>query len=181
MKIHPLHDTQGEQKDQRLVLSDQQGNILGYATRKECHHGDGKTHLAFLALLFDKNGEIILTKRSEKKSLWAHFWDASVVSHVLSGETPEQATRRRGKEELGVDVSFQRHGAFYYFAKHGNSAENEYCYYLTGKTKAIIVPNPVEISEILMMKKEEFLKKIKEQPEEFTPWLRIAVEKFPVY
>ncbi|MDG7042372.1 MAG: NUDIX domain-containing protein, partial [Nitrososphaerota archaeon] len=129
-KSNPLHDLKGERKNQILVVVDRMGKPVGLANRETCHTGNGKPHLAFMAFIFDTAGNIILTRRSGSKSLWSGYWDASVVSHVLPGETPETAAQRRGKEEMGVDIKFSDAGAFYYFEKYGNGAENEYCHVL---------------------------------------------------
>ena len=112
--MNNLHDLSGENKQQLLILTDQNGNKIGMGTRDECHSGEGKTHLAFMAFILNGKSEIILTKRSKNKSLWPLIWDVSTISHVLPGETPEIAARRRGKEELGMDVGFKDVGAFFY-------------------------------------------------------------------
>jgi len=181
MQLHYSHDFSGEQKEQLLVLCDKNGNILGSATREECHKDDGKTHLAFMAFLFDKDKKVILTKRSKEKSLWANYWDASIVSHVLIGEIPEAAAKRRGKEELGVETDFKDVGAFYYFAKHGDSAENEFCHVLIGKTDKEIFPNPVEIEAIEKISPAQLKEKIKKNPDSYTPWLKLALEKMKLH
>jgi len=181
MQKHQLHDLKGEQKDQLLQLVDKSGNIVGTATREECHKGKGKTHLAFLAFVFDSGGKIILTKRSKSKTLWGNFWDASVVSHVLTNESVEAAANRRGKEELGVDVEFKDLGAFYYYIKHGESSENEYCHVLVGKTNEYATVNPVEVSEIMHIRVEKLKLMVKKNPEFYTPWLKIALEKFTIH
>lgn len=180
MKTSRFHNLNGELKEQLLVTCDQKGITLGLATREECHQGAGRTHLAFMAFVVDKDGKIVLTKRSRKKSLWGGFWDASAVSHVLEGETPEDASNRRGKEELGVDVRFKSLGAFYYFAKHLDRAENEYCFCLTGKTDGKVFPNPVEIDQVKKITVAELKKEIANHPDQFTPWLKIALEKFDI-
>lgn len=177
MENHHLHNLSGEQKEQRLVLADKNGKAIGFATRKECHQGRGKLHLAFMAFLFDGNKQMILTKRSSGKSLWANFWDAAIVSHLLPGETAGQAAYRRGKEELGIKTKFKVLGAFPYFAKHGTQAENEYCYVLLGETKEKLHPNPVEIAALEKISLSQLKAKLKKQPEIFTPWLRTAMEK----
>jgi len=180
MKNHYLHDTRGERKDQLLITVDKSGTRVGTGTREECHLGSGKTHLAFMAFVIYR-GKVVLAKRAAKKSLWPGYWDASVVSHVLVNETVEEAAHRRGKEELGVEVNFRDIGAFYYFAKHGNSAENEYCHVLIGETRNEIYPNPTEIEEVKLIRKVEFKKEIKANSEVFTPWLKLALEKFEIY
>lgn len=172
-----LHDIRGERKEQMLVLCDKQGNYIGEATREVCHKGKGKLHLAFLAFIVDSDGKVILTQRGKKKSLWAGYWDASVVSHVLSGETPLTAANRRGKEELGVEVAFELLGGFYYFSPHGKSAENEYCYVLLGTTLSEVSPNPVEISDIKRTSFSDLYSESKNQRGKYTPWLLLSLSK----
>lgn len=178
---HHFHDLSGERKDQLLITCDKKGKLSGTASREDCHAGKGKTHLAFMAFLVDKNNNLILTKRSSRKSLWGGYWDAPNVSHVLSGETVEEAAHRRGKEELAVEADFKVIGAFYYFANQGKVSENEYCYVLMGKTNIDITPNPVEIDDVKTISLAEFLKQIKENPADFTPWFQKAVKKVTLH
>lgn len=178
MTNHHFHNLNGEQKEQLLIVCDKNGKPKGLATREECHRGEGKTHLAFAAFVFDKEGRIILSCRSKNKSLWPRFWDASVVSHILPDEKPEQAAKRRGKEELGIGAEFKNIGSFYYFAKYGENSENEYCYVLVGRTVSKIVYNPFEISEIKKIKLDILRKQLEINPDLFTPWLQIAFEMF---
>ena len=179
MKNHNLHDTQGERKNQLLITTDKKGKSIGSATREVCHTGEGKTHLAFMAFIFIK-GKIVLAKRNIRKSLWAGFWDASVVSHVLPDETAQEAAKRRGKEELGIEVDFIDLGAFYYFAKHGKEAENEYCHVLVGQTDEKIYPNPIEIAEVKMIGKGELKNEVSAEINKYTPWFKLALKKFEI-
>ena len=169
------HDLSGEKKDQLLILTDKKGNKLGTDTRSNCHKGEGRTHLAFIAFILTPESEIILTKRSQNKSLWPHFWDASAISHVLPNETVVQAANRRGKEELGLDVNFKDLGAFFYHEKHGGNSENEYCHILVGRSNEHPDFNPVEIAEIKLMAFEDLKKEVKENPDKYTPWLKLAI------
>ena len=171
-----LHDLSGEKKEQLLILTDKKGNQTGSSSRESCHQGLGKTHLAFMALIIDRQNNLILARRSKNKTLWALFWDASVVSHVLHGETVIEAANRRGKEEMGVDLEFKDIGAFYYFEKFNGNSENEYCHVLIGTAEKDVEFNPVEIDAVRKIRIENLLKEIRLNPGFFTPWLKIAVE-----
>lgn len=177
---HPFHNLAGEQKGQFLITCDKDGNPIEQATREECHKGNGKTHLAFMAFVYDGKGNMWMTRRSKKKSLWGGYWDASIVSHVLLGESVEEATRRRGKEELGCDVEFKRVGSFYYFAKFDGDCENEFCHVLVGKTSETPHPNPVEIEEVKKMKAPQLYDEVTRHEKIYTPWLIIAVKKLEI-
>lgn len=177
---HEFHDITGERKNQILLTCDKMGSLTGKATREECHLGNGLTHLAFLAFVIDKDGFILLTKRADRKSLWANFWDASVVSHILPGESPKTAAGRRGKEELGIDTEFKDLGAFYYFARHGGSCENEYCHVLTGNYSGLVYPNPVELGQTKNLTPDKLRKDISDHPQRYTPWLKSALRKFTI-
>jgi len=176
--MHKDHDLKGEQKNQLLQLVDTEGKIIGEATREDCHKGEGKPHLAFMAFVFDENGNIILTQRSSKKTLWDGYWDGAVVSHVLKGETVESAANRRGKEELGVDVMFKDIGNFYYQIRFGDYSENEYCHVLVGVTSSQIIPNDVEVASVKKISKEQFDEFYLQKKDHFTPWFQIAWEKY---
>jgi len=175
MRKNHFNSLIGEQKKQLLVVTDKRGQPIGQATREECHRGNGKTHLAFMAFVIDKEGKIILTRRSKKKSLWGGFWDASVVSHILPNETPEIAAGRRGKEELGVEVEFKNIGSFYYCAKFQAGSENEYCFVLVGNSGKRYHPNPVEIDAIRRITLEELKNEVGRTPDIFTPWLKTCL------
>lgn len=172
------HDLSGEQKDQLLITTDKEGKPIGTATRSICHNRHGRPHLAFLAFIFDEHGSIYLQKRSNNKSLWDGYWDASVVSHVLPGETVERAAQRRGKEELGVEVEFRDLGGFYYFSQYNGNCENEFCHVLVGKTSDPINFNPVEIEMTRQISINELISDMNTKSIQITPWLRIALEKF---
>ncbi|WP_129113164.1 NUDIX hydrolase [Halegenticoccus tardaugens] len=87
---------------QDVVAVDGDDNEQGLVNRLEAHTGDGVRHRAFTALVFDREGRILLAQRSPKKRLWDTYWDGTVASHPSEGQTQEEATRQRLEEELGV-------------------------------------------------------------------------------
>lgn len=74
------------------------------ATREECHK-KGYWHRAVYGFIINKNGEILLQKRSKKKKLWPLKWDVTVGGHVNVNEIGREALIRECKEELGLEVS----------------------------------------------------------------------------
>jgi isopentenyl-diphosphate delta-isomerase len=97
-----LEDLDHENAGEDVVQVDADDTELGTVNRLEAHTGDGIRHRAFTALLFDENDNILLAQRSPQKRLWDTFWDGTVASHPVQGQSQVDATRERLEEELGV-------------------------------------------------------------------------------
>jgi len=85
-----------------VPLVDEEGNLIGKATRKEVHSGPGKLHPVVHLHLINSKGEIFLQKRPIHKDTQPGKWDTSVAGHVDLGETIEQALIRETAEELNI-------------------------------------------------------------------------------
>ena len=87
---------------QDVIAVDGDDEPDGLVNRLEAHTGEGIRHRAFTALVFDGDGNILLAQRAPGKRLWDTFWDGTVASHPVEGQTQIEATRERLEEELGV-------------------------------------------------------------------------------
>lgn len=94
---------------ERFPVVDEQDQILRDAPRSEVH-GDNLRHRAVHVLIFSKNGEVLLQKRTRWKDRHPLRWDSSAAGHVEAGEDYDSAAHRELKEELGVDMPLQRLG-----------------------------------------------------------------------
>ena len=83
-------------------LVDEDGNVVGSATRGECHSGSHLLHPVVHLHVFNSKGEVYLQKRPEWKDIQPGKWDTSVGGHIDYGETPETALQREVREELGI-------------------------------------------------------------------------------
>lgn len=64
----------------------ERGEFTGeIASRDDCHKY-GYWHRAIYAFIFNKNGQVLLQKRSGNKKLWPNKWDVTIGGHVLAGE-----------------------------------------------------------------------------------------------
>lgn len=81
---------------------DEEGNVVGRATRKECHSGSKILHAAVHLHVFNSAGDLYLQKRAEWKDIQPGKWDTSVGGHVDFGESVEMALHREAREELGL-------------------------------------------------------------------------------
>jgi isopentenyldiphosphate isomerase len=83
-------------------LVDEAGNVIGSATRGECHSGSMLLHPVVHLHVFNSNGDIYLQKRPEWKDIQPGKWDTAVGGHIDYGERVEDALRREVCEELGI-------------------------------------------------------------------------------
>lgn len=102
-----------DNSEERFPLVDEEGRVIGSATRGECHNGSRWLHPVVHLHVFNSRGEVYLQKRPEWKDIQPGKWDTSVGGHIDYGETPEQALTREVREELGItDFTPERIGMY---------------------------------------------------------------------
>lgn len=89
-------------QDEIFPLVNKEGEVIGQATRKECHSGSMLLHPVIHLHVFNSKGELFLQKRSATKDIQPNKWDSSVGGHIDLGETPEAAAIREAGEEIGL-------------------------------------------------------------------------------
>jgi mutator protein MutT len=83
-------------------IVDEEGRVMGSATRGECHSGSKLLHPVIHLHVFNTKGDIYLQRRPDWKDIQPGKWDTAVGGHIDYGETPEQALQREVHEELGI-------------------------------------------------------------------------------
>ncbi len=83
-------------------IVDEEGRVVGKATRGECHSGSKLLHPVVHLHVFNAQGDVYLQKRPEWKDIQPGKWDTAVGGHIDYGETPEVALQREVREELGI-------------------------------------------------------------------------------
>ncbi|TLY08445.1 MAG: isopentenyl-diphosphate Delta-isomerase [Thaumarchaeota archaeon] len=167
---------------ENLILVDRDDNQTGIEEKVKCHLPDGKLHRAFTILLFNKDGQLLLTQRSMSKMLWPGDWDGTVASHPRQSETYVSSAERRLPEELGITCKLDYLFKFEYHVTYKNiGSENEICGTLIG-----IIEDPKkiklvkdEISSIRWVNLDELLAEIKKSPKIFCPWMLVALYFLP--
>ena len=90
-----------DNNEEIFPVVDENGNIIGAATRGECHSGKKLLHPVVHLHVFNNEGELYLQKRPEWKDIQPGKWDTAVGGHVEYGELLETALFREAAEELG--------------------------------------------------------------------------------
>ena len=102
--------------DEIFPIVDENGNITGSATRKECHSGSKLLHpVVHLHILNENRDALFLQKRSLNKDIQPGKWDTAVGGHVDLGENIHIALKREAKEELGITDFTPKHLISYVF------------------------------------------------------------------
>jgi isopentenyl-diphosphate delta-isomerase len=159
--------------DEPLILVDGSDRVMGYESKLRAHDGQGLLHRAFSIFLFSEDDKVLLQQRSGEKPLWPLFWSNSCCSHPRRGETYQQATHRRLREELAIDAELHYLYKFQYQAEFGEiGAEHELCSVFVGKVPepVAIDVNPSEIADWRWISCAETDRIVAEEPEMVTPW-----------
>ena len=134
--------------DELFPVVDENGDVIGSATRSECHSGSMKLHPVVHLHVIDRNGRILLQRRSPDKDIQPGRWDTAVGGHGDYGESVRDALIRESREELGIDASAAVVVTHYVFQ---SQREREYVNTFFLRVDADnfkAYPDPVEISEI---------------------------------
>lgn len=114
-----------------FYLVDDQDKVLGSVKRAEAHASSSIKHRSVFILLFNKQGELLLQKRSQAKDSFPGYWTVSASGHVTYGQSYDEAAQREVKEEIGLDlaitdlkplakiyITIEHEFAFVYFANY---------------------------------------------------------------
>ena len=164
--------------EEYVILVDQNDNPIGKEDKVKCHLPNGKLHRAFSALIFNGEGKLLLTKRSEGKMLWPNNWDGTVASHPRESETYVSSAERRMPEEIGIDCKVSYVNKFEYHVPYKDiGSENEICGTLIGAIDSFDKSSLIkdEISEIKWISPDELKNELEQNRDVYCPWMVIAL------
>ena len=164
--------------EEYVILVDENDNPIGKEEKVKCHLPNGKLHRAFTALIFNNEGKLLLTKRSEGKMLWPNDWDGTVASHPRESETYASSAERRMPEEIGISCKMNYVNKFEYHVPYKDvGSENEICGTLIGTIDSFDESSMIkdEISEIKWINPDELKNELEQNRDAYCPWMVIAL------
>lgn len=129
-----------------LDIVNENDEVIGQGTRAEVH-AQGLLHRIIDIWFYNKNGQVLLQKRSLKKDNAPGLLGISVGGHVESGSTIIEAVIREAKEETGLDLVEEDLiflGKMPYKGTTENQIKNIFAYHFTGKAEDLVF-DPDEI------------------------------------
>lgn len=160
-----------------VILVDESDNKLGLMEKIEAHE-KALLHRAFSVFLFNDKQELLIQQRALSKYHSPGEWANTCCSHQRDGETTLEAAHRRLGEEMGIDADINEEFTFIYKQKFGNGlTEHELDHVVFGSFNDAAIPNPDEVADWKYISIEELQADIEANPNNYTIWLKIALNQ----
>ena len=138
--------------------------VVDRRPRSEVHRL-GLMHRAVHVLIFNRQGQVFLQKRSQHKDRQPGLWDSSASGHVDSGEDYDACAVRELREEIGLQLPAAPRRLFKLPASSETDQEHVWVY--RGEAEGPFALDPVEIERGGWFAPEEVGRWMKQRPEEF--------------
>ena len=165
--------------EELIQIVDENDKPIAAATKEEAWN-KGLTHRVARIMVEDKDGRVLLQKRSMRQPLFPGTWDNSAAGHVDENETYDHAARRELSEEIGIDLPLKKVG--YYFV---DFRWNNFHLKRFAKSYKVIVeadiPLKLQQSEVTATKwftVKEVKQLIQDHPEQVSDGLKQVFERF---
>ncbi len=158
-----------------VILVDEQDNVVGNMEKMEAHR-KGILHRAFSILIFNSRGELLLQKRSKNKYHSGGLWTNACCSHPLPDESMFDATRKRLKHEMGIELQPEFAYKFIYKSKLDKDLiEHEYDHVFTGIFDGVPSVNSAEVEDWKFIGIQSLRHDLKKHPDSYTAWFKLIM------
>jgi len=189
--------SQIEMMEELCILVDSKDNVIGSASKVDCHRGKGLLHRAFSVLILDDKNRLLIQKRAAGKITFPNVWANTCCSHPLditseNGDPIEGVTNaaiRKLEQELGIPTEESSSWEYNYLGKFEYSCrwdsewiEHEIDHVLLVNANTNPIPNLNEISEVMWLDQSELEEMMsgsgKWEHELVAPWFKIIWQHF---
>lgn len=155
-----------------VVLVDEYNKEIGTALKETVHTDHTPLHRGFSLFIFNRNHELLVTRRADTKKTFPGVWTNTVCGHPGPKEDVVDAASRRLKDELGFishDIKVVAPYRYTFADIHG-IMENEICPILVGHADGDPKPHVGEVADWKWMPWQEFLVETENIPDKYSPW-----------
>lgn len=156
-----------------VVIVDKSDTPIGLARLKDAET-QGSYYRVVAIAITDKNGNILLQKRSPSMKIDPDRWDISVGGHVDKGFTYKTAAIQELKEELGVTGLLPK-----VFGKEFLGDCFLQLFTLTVPTDTQFRPQPSEVAKVEWFSRDDFRVLLHERPAYCAEFLREIYARAP--
>lgn len=163
---------------EEVILVDEFDTSIGSMEKMEAHE-KGVLHRAFSVFIFNSKKQLLIQQRALTKYHSPGLWTNTCCSHPRPGEDTLMAANRRLHEEMGMDaqLSFKTHFIYKTTFKNGLT-EHEFDHIFIGTSNEDPKINKEEVNGYKWINLERVKEEMKLQPETYTYWFQLAMEKF---
>ena len=161
--------------EELLDVVNEDDEIIGVKSRGEIH-ALGLMHRSAHILVFNKNHDLFIQKRSMSKDNLPGLWDSSAAGHVDSGEDYHSCAIRELEEELGIAVTTSLEQLFRLQAS--TITDMEHCIVYRTINEGPFELQPEEIDEGAWIGSGEMDRRTREEDPTMTLVLRFIWNKF---
>lgn len=167
----------GRTTEEKVVVVNEHDVAIGVEDKTRAHLL-GVLHRAFSIFVMNSAGQLLLQRRALAKYHSRGLWSNTCCGHPRPGESINQASRRRLREEMGFDADLESVFQFRYRADlEEGLIENEYDHVLVGLFDGVPEPNPAEVAECRWEDPTTLSLELEAHPENYTYWFRISFDR----
>jgi len=161
---------------EEVILVNENDEFVGVEEKIKTHF-IGALHRAFSIFILNTNDELLLQRRTRTKYHSGGLWSNTCCGHPRPGESLEDASHRRLREEMGFDCEMKEIFKFMYWVKLDTSLfEHEYDHVFLGRFDGDPLPDISEAEDWKWMALETLQTDVRENSEQYTYWLRICLD-----
>ncbi len=161
----------------KIIVVDKKNNFLSVDTFTNALENESVRRIVRV-LVYNSGNKILLQRRGTSTPIFPGMWDTSAAGHVDEGEDAKTAALRELHEEVGIsNVSLNQIHEAYTKEISGELSLHCYAIIYSCMFEGEIKVDGEEVLEGKWFSPEELRNEIEKNPDDFTPGLKLTLEK----